>query len=281
MKEKSAISLIIELLFPAIFIGIGAFLITRGALVNLYHFVIFIALPILFVILTLLYRAAESGVVRVLISILIVPLVIVMLILAIFNGSEFLRSYDGEELKAKYNAAREETDFLPALDEIGNSEKTEYYSFHKIMGSMFICDSYTLIAEYGEEEYLNQKAMIEEKYEFVTEADSGNLGDDEYTCLPYADIDGFHFRRLKDKEDASFYDAYPKKVHLIGVNDETFEIVYMYFYDFDLDVITSLDSFINGDCGWKYISRRHTNKTFDFGKIADFIKEKLPNGDAA
>lgn len=42
-------------------------------------------------------------------------------------------------------------------------------------------------------------------------------------------------------------------MYLIATNDATREIVYLFFFDDDLDYIEDLDEFIRNDCGWKHI----------------------------
>jgi hypothetical protein len=46
---------------------------------------------------------------------------------------------------------------------------------------------------------------------------------------------------------------YPKRLMFVATNDETNEIVYLSFYDDDLDYIVSLGDFLIDDCGWKHI----------------------------
>jgi len=36
---------------------------------------------------------------------------------------------------------------------------------------------------------------------------------------------------------------------------KTYYIIYISFYDDDIDYLTSLSEFINDDCGWKYIRK--------------------------
>lgn len=107
--------------------------------------------------------------------------------------------------------------------------------------SLFTCDVNALICAYDEDTYSQQKALLEEKYVFQTDAVKGEAT---------AEVDGYYFRMLSKNE---YEMNYPKEVVLIATNDETNEIVYMSFYDDDLDYIDSLDEFILEDCGWQYI----------------------------
>ena len=132
-----------------------------------------------------------------------------------------------------------------------------------------------LVCEYGEAEYLAQKAAIEEKYVFETRIDERDDYYDQYVCYPYAEIDGFLFRRLADEEGAEMYSSYPKEVHIVGTNDETCEIVYLDFYDFDLDYIPDLTEFISKDCGWDAITHDRLIKNFTFDGLIGFFKNKI------
>ena len=65
---------------------------------------------------------------------------------------------------------------------------------------------------------------------------------------PHFQYDGFEFNVL----DVNEYDLmYPKKLVFVGCSDEKQEISYVYYYNFDLDVInTSFGEFLKEECGW-------------------------------
>jgi len=94
---------------------------------------------------------------------------------------------------------------------------------------------------------MSQKALLDTTYTFQNDP----MSVDEYTCEPTAKINGYLFRALSIEEYELYY---PKRVILIATNDEENEIVYMVFYDDDLDYIESLPDFINNECGWKHKS---------------------------
>ena len=117
-------------------------------------------------------------------------------------------------------------------------QKLTYFSLQLI----FTSDADYLICEYSGSEYQKQVETINETYSFQRE----KLSASGRSIEPVAEIDGYTFRLLEDI-------AYPKRLFFIATNDETHEIIYLYFCDDDLDYITSLTDFILDDCGFKHI----------------------------
>ena len=74
-----------------------------------------------------------------------------------------------------------------------------------------------------------------------------------YTCNPYAEIQGYSFRLLKVEDVYDGEIDYPSKIILIATNDQNHSIAYTAFYDDDIDIIESFESFVMEDCGWKHI----------------------------
>ena len=106
-----------------------------------------------------------------------------------------------------------------------------------------------LFCQYTPEEYALQKQQLDQTYRFREE----NITIDGYEFQPFVEMDGYHFRVLADDGEYDPYITYPKYMVLIGCSDEAHEIVYLSFFDTDLDYITSLPDFLNGECGWKHI----------------------------
>ena len=271
MKKK--IFFAIDLIIPVAIFILGMVLLSVGAVINLYHVLVFIVLPLVMVGVSVLYYCVvESKFLKVLIFIfLYMPVGCVVFLAFILFSSLFLNSYEGEELVEKYEAVQRESDFLPEPDEIGETQSLTYYHVGQFYSIIFYSDSYVLICEYTEAEYLQQKALLTEKYVFEYETDEydGNV------CYPYAEINGFYFRRLADVEGADMYESYPKEVHIVGTNDETCEIVYLDFYDFELDYIPDLTEFISEDCGWNAITNDRLVKNFTFDGLIDFLRDKI------
>ncbi len=134
---------------------------------------------------------------------------------------------------------------MPELSELGNTTDIEHYN---VFSAFYIFSTETdyLICRYTQEEYEIQKTRLDTAYTFQTET----ITDDYSNCEPMIEIDGYQFRMLSNEA----YDLYfPKNIVLIGCSDEAREIVYLEFYDLDLDFVDSLKDFITDECGWKYI----------------------------
>lgn len=100
-----------------------------------------------------------------------------------------------------------------------------------------------MVCKYSEDEYLQKKSSLDEKYVFEI--------DDRTNKEQITEIDGYYFRMLSIAE---YEMNYPKEVVLIATNDKTREIVYISYLDWDIDTISSLDEFILNNCGWEHIN---------------------------
>ena len=275
---KNKIFFAIDLIIPIAIFIIGILLLLAGAVINLYHLLVFIVLPVVMVCISVLYYlVVESKFLKFLIILfLYVPIVLALFLAFFLFSSLSLKAYDDvDELCEKYEVVQCESDFLPEINDIGDTQSLAYYHVGRFYSIMFYSESDVLVCEYGEAEYLAQKAAIEEKYVFETRIDERNDSYDQYVCYPYAEIDGFLFRRLADEEGAEMYSSYPKEVHIVGTNDETREIVYLDFYDFDLDYISDFTRFIKVNCGWDAITHDRLIKNFTFDGLIDFFKNKI------
>ena len=158
---------------------------------------------------------------------------------------EQVKHYEGEEVSEHYVDVCNENPQMPQLSEIGQPANVEsYYVFNSM--AIFSSETNYLVCRYTPEEYAMQKSALDENYVFQTEGITIN----DSNCEPSTQLGTYFFRMLSVEE----YDLdYPKQVILIGYCDDTQEIVYLSYYDFDLDRISSLQDFITDDCGWKHI----------------------------
>lgn len=165
--------------------------------------------------------------------------------LSFFAKIEQVKHYEGEEVSEYYIDVCNENPQMPSLSKIGRPANIEYYNIFQTQ-YIFSWETDYLICHYTPEEYAVQKATLDEKYVFQTET----ITEYKSNCEPSAQMGTYFFRMLSVEE----YDLdYPKQVILIGYCDDTQEIVYLSYYDFDLDRISSLQNFITDDCGWKHI----------------------------
>lgn len=240
------IAFICLLLLPLVMIALGIILLLADTLINLTFSILFIILPLGFAALLalILFSTKLKTTFKVLLTVLLSAfLVFAFLWGTVIGMFESLCQYNKNELAEPYAEAMEEIKSLPALTEIGNTENVTYYDYFSTLGlGFFTCDADYLICQYSENEYQKQVEAVNETYVFHSE----KLSASGHSIEPVAEIDGYTFRLLEDI-------AYPKQLIFIATNDETHEIIYMYFCDDDLDYITSLTDFILDDCGFKHI----------------------------
>lgn len=123
----------------------------------------------------------------------------------------------------------------------------EYY-YYEGNGSIFTWTSDVLICGYSDKTYQEHLSWLEDHYVIQQEQVSAH----EYILEPRVSVDGYDFRMLSFEETEYQLD-YPKYMVFIATNDETQEIVWLYYEDPDIDYIRSLEEHILNDCGWKHI----------------------------
>ena len=135
--------------------------------------------------------------------------------------------YIYEYHREKYEAE----DFLPTGFA---SYESVYYDHNKKVLFFFVTDTMTVKVKY-DDFYIPYKHFLEEEYEFLTEPVESDMLDGHYT-VPVTEFEynGFHMRVADGGE-------YPKKFGIVGYNDETKEIAYLWFNDPDYDFISESD----------------------------------------
>ena len=143
----------------------------------------------------------------------------------------------------KYNELIENVDVLPELDELGDYDNL-YFKYYHDRTLFFVSDAYTLKVLYDAQNYNKEKELLSQK--FVYQTDTLKYLDN--VKEPHFQYDDFEFNVLNINE----YDLmYPKNLIFVGCSDEKQEIAYVYYYNFDLDVInTSFGEFLKEECGW-------------------------------
>lgn len=122
-------------------------------------------------------------------------------------------------------------DFLPSSFE--NYNNVEYNHKKKIL-FFFVTDTMAVKVKY-DDSYIAKKHEIEQNYKFLTEPVESDMLEGHYT-VPVTDFEynGFYMRVADGGE-------YPKKFGIVGYNDETKEIAYLWFNDPDMDFISEPD----------------------------------------
>ncbi len=137
------------------------------------------------------------------------------------------KRYIYEYHREKYEAE----DFLPSGFA---SYESVYYDHNKRVLLWFVTDTMTVKAKY-DDFYESKKNEIEQSYEFLTEPIESDMLEEHYD-VPVTEFEynGFHMRVADGGE-------YPKKFGIVGYNDETKEIAYLWYNDLDNDFISEPD----------------------------------------
>lgn len=241
---------IIASLLPLAIFALGINKLLGDAIVNSCFLVLFLILPLAYSAgCYFIIFSKRKLYLKIILFILLLGLFLFFFISFVLGGDyEWICHYEGEEALENYAAASEKGDAIPVLSKIGEPSHVEFHDY-LLQFAIFRSDADTLICQYSDTDYLIQKNALEDAYTFQTDP----IVDDDRICDPIAEIDGYNFRFLEDHADIDWELDYPKRMVLIGLNDTTREIVYVSFYDFDLDYIDSLTDFINEYCGWEHI----------------------------
>ena len=247
--KNKLFGLICSALLPLMAIVLGCLMLTKGVVFNLGFVVAYFLIPLgaIGLMAWFIFSKPKAWKSSVLCGVVLVAFLILFFYFSLMAGWTKIKHYEGHEATQRYSAfvLESKTELMPALSETGTPEKTEYYNVYSSF-AIFTSETNYLICRYTPQEYELQKARLETNHTFRTEQTPDKLE-------PTADIDGYHFRMLSSGDEEYDNHLYPKKIVLIGCSDDNNEIVYLEFYDFDLDFIRSLEEFILDDCGWKHI----------------------------
>ena len=134
---KNKIFFAIDLIIPIAIFIIGILLLLAGAVINLYHLLVFIVLPVVMVCISVLYYlVVESKFLKFLIILfLYVPIVLALFLAFFLFSSLFLKAYHVDEFCEKYEVVQCESDFLPEINDIGDTQSLAYYHVGRFYSS--------------------------------------------------------------------------------------------------------------------------------------------------
>lgn len=261
-KERMTVGRIIAFcivsLLPLAVFGLGIFLLFGSICVNFPFILCYLILPLgcIAALFFLIFSKFASGAKILFSFVLLLAFVFLLLFMMMALKFELLDQYTGDKMSVRYAEHIENFNAMPQLSEVGDPESAVYYDYFSQMGAIFTCDADYLVCRYNREEYNTQKASVEERYVFQKE----KLSASGYAIEPEISMDGYDFRLLSEDRDLGYDVDYPKCLIFIATNDDTCEIIYMSFYDDDLDWIESLEKFINQDCGWRWVKKEIARK---------------------
>ena len=154
-----------------------------------------------------------------------------------------ISQYD-QDIQQICNAAK----FMPDLDTLTGYQEIKYLykvkHFAPILG--FRSDGFALFVTYDDSQYEAKKLEALDSYEFLQEpvmrnSDTYELPLTEFTYRDYT---------MKVVPDGEYIDFCACKSFLmLGFNDEKHTIAYLYFYDFDVDLIASVGEDLEEEMG--------------------------------
>ena len=242
--KNRLIGFCICVLMPMAAMALGVLFLVKDVVLNVGVSVVYFLIPSLVagLLAWCVFSNSKTWKKYVLSGIILVLFLITFFFSSISVGLKQLKRYEGNEAVQQYYSSVSERELMPDLSELGNPAKIEYYNLFSSF-LIFSCETDGLICNYNQEDYVLQKARLDTAYKFQTEKTEDGF-------VPMVEIDGYQFQMLSIDEYNLYY---PMEVVLIGYSDDTNEIVYLRFFDIDLDYITSLYDFITEECGWKYI----------------------------
>lgn len=154
-----------------------------------------------------------------------------------FNGCTKTNTDIDDYLNSGKNIDEYAKKFMPPLEELPKYENI-HYQHDNIKYAIFESDSMTLDVEYDEETYKKEKEKLDDNYEFLEDKvptfDGGYLiPENEFS------VNSYEFRVVEDNSENG--ESYPKSFGMLGTSDEKNSIVYLYFFDFDIDYIYGYD----------------------------------------
>ncbi len=128
----------------------------------------------------------------------------------------------------------EANQFMPNLDEIDDYLEIDYLCEKST--AFFPSCSMQLIIKYDVETFLKEKARLEMAYTYIDKPQK-DLSDDDYTMpVESFSVSGFDFKIAKFDNT-----VYPKNFGMVGISEAKHEIVYLWLYFPDLDIICTAE----------------------------------------
>lgn len=239
---KKALPVIISLLFlsiPLIYILIS---LVNGHLLNEFM----LGSSIIICLLTLMFAIIRKISWKIRSCVLLIIFPFVFLGFLWLNG---VGGYDKFDVYENEQSIRENSIYFEK-EEYGNYKDIAYYHF--LSTGIFQQESFTFIMKYDEENFKKQADKINCTYSFYDEPVM------EEEPVPVFTLDNFKFR-LRDTS------TYPKVMDFVGINDESKEIAYLSFYDYELDGVWAFDDLLYVFGGWHYIDRARNAELTVFG----------------
>ena len=165
--------------------------------------------------------------------------IVMVMLLSLLSCSERRNSTDERDYTGYIAEVSYAEGNMPSLESLGEYESIS--ASRKTTKHILWSDTDTvaLTVKYDDETFSEAKERLYSEYSLLT-------SEREYLSDIEASVNGFDIRIVDKEEDLmekyGYY--YPKCFLMVGANDSTQSIVYLFHYDLDLDKIDDLDEFI-------------------------------------
>lgn len=163
-----------------------------------------------------------------------------------FSGRDEGKFVDISEYESYRNKIKYAEEGLPSLDEIGDYTEV-LFGYRKVVDSHvmgFVSYGLSLFVDYDVSQYSSAKQFSESHYNFITVPIIQDDGDYTFPVAEFS-YDGYEFKIAYTS--ASVYRStkeehiYPKSFTMVGFDDKNNSIAFLYYYNFDLDVLCFKD----------------------------------------
>lgn len=243
------IALITASILPLLIILRGLLLLMDDFIITYSFAISYFLLPLTALVISffIICSKIRKGTKTVLCVLFLIAMAILFFLFVLFGHFSILCSETGSDALDVYQQSS--LTEMPEISQLGQPQEIRYHSFFNTYACIFDSDCYLLFCKYSDGDYQRQKDQLEACYTFQTETISSN----GYCVDPSYSIDGYEFRFLSFDCEEYQYLIYPKSMAMVGTNDSTKEIVYLRYYDDDLDYISSFEEHFLNDFGWKYL----------------------------
>ena len=139
------------------------------------------------------------------------------------------------------------TDVLPKLDDLPEYVDISYQYRLKRM-FLWSAETLRLVVTYDKETYEEEKKKLEDKnyLDHVVKAEYSDESLNRFLIPEFEfSVNSYNFRILESED-------YPHTIGFIATSDEKNSIAYLYFYDYYLDFIASMEPFIKDYFRYKW-----------------------------
>ncbi len=147
------------------------------------------------------------------------------------NIDEYLNTNTDIDIASSY--------VMPKLETLAEYEGISYNLVEQSL-IVFESQSIALKVKYTKNAYENEKDTLVNQYEFLDSKVLSDFDNSKYYIPEYEfSISEYDFKVVDISSDPNT--QYPKSFGMIGTSDSQNSIVYLYYYDLDLDYIDSTD----------------------------------------